>query len=826
MDGARRTILDDAALQAEMSLCEYCEARPCRDACPAHCSPADFIMAARVGEPQDFGRAAAMILAANPLGETCGTVCPDTHCVAACARNGFAAPVDIPAVQAAIIRRAREGGLAPSLDDPTPTGRRVAVVGSGPAGLAAAAVLARHGHAVDVLDASDRPGGMAALIPGHRLDPDVLARDVDFVAASGAISVTPGVRVGDPEALLAEGYDAVVLATGRPEPLSLGVPGEEAATRWTDWLDGRRVPEVRGRRVAVVGGGAVAADCAEVAMERGAAAVELIALESVAELPLTTAERAGLVAAGVEVTGRTRVTAVAARGEAVNGIETIRVELPAGEEFHPSRVRDVPGTAQRRPDVDVVVVAIGAAPDAELPRRPEVFPCGDLVNGPSTVVEAVAAGKNVAAAVHAVLSDGEPPAAPRPTTSMVRLRGVRSLPVPLDTEFFGIPLPSPFLLSAAPPTDGYGPMRRAYEAGWAGGIMKTAFDGLAIHVPAEYMFAFSERTFANCDNVSDHPLDRVCGEIERLRREFPDRLTMASTGGPVTGRDEDDAAVWQGNTAKLERAGACGIEYSLSCPQGGDGTKGDIVSQDAELTAKIVEWVLAAGDPDVPKLFKLTGAVTSIVPIVAAVAGVLARHPRAKAGITLANTFPTLAFRHGGSGPWDDGIVVGMSGEGVTPISYLTLAKAAPGGVTISGNGGPMDYRAAADFLALGASTVQFCSVVMKYGVGIVGELHSGLSHLLAARGLESVAELIGRALPHPVTPFDALPAGKGVSAADRDRCRRCGNCSRCPYLAIEPDDEGFPRTDPERCVGCGFCALQCFAGAIALRPRTPAELA
>jgi dihydroorotate dehydrogenase len=210
-------------------------------------------------------------------------------------------------------------------------------------------------------------------------------------------------------------------------------------------------------------------------------------------------------------------------------------------------------------------------------------------------------------------------------------------PVPLDADFFGRRILSPFLLSAAPPTDGYDQMRKAYEAGWAGGVMKTAFDGLAIHIPARYMFSFTPSTYANCDNVSGHPLDRVCHEVERLVTEFPDRLTLASTGGPVSGNDEADRRAWQSNTKKLERAGAMGIEYSLSCPQGGDGTKGDIVSQDAELTAKIVGWVMEAGDPDVPKLFKLTGAVTAIRPIVTAVKETLARHPGKKAGVTLAN---------------------------------------------------------------------------------------------------------------------------------------------------------------------------------------------
>ena len=847
--------LTDAQLATEVARCEYCEAKPCKSACPADCSPADFIMAVRAGAPSDFRRAAAMIMAANPLGGVCGAVCPDTHCMAACARATFDRPVEIPAVQAAIIARARALGVMPAFAAPAAGGPRVAVVGAGPTGAGAAAVLAQAGCRVEVLEARGA-GGMAGLIPPFRLDAGVLAADLAFVAALGDVRVVSH-EVADPAALLDEGYDAVVAATGLSQPLRLGIPGEELAQPWTSFLAERRRRDVAGRRVAVIGGGAVAADCAETAAAAGAAHVELFALEKLSEMPLTEVERAGLLRAGVHVSGRTRVTEVVAEGGAVRGLRTRKVTLPAGEAFHPSRMRDVAGSEQTRADIDAVIVAIGARAEGPGTGRAGVFVAGDAVHGPTTVVEAVAAGKNAALEVLAFLEETghrapgaghstdlapvpEPPVvvadhgarttvhvSPRPRIkSTALLPGFRHLPVALGADFFGRPIASPFLLSAAPPTDGYEQMRRAYEAGWAGGVMKTAFDGVEVHIPSRYMFAFDKTTFANCDNVSGHALDRVCREVERLRREFPDRLTLASTGGPVTGHDEFDRHGWQANTAKLEAAGACGIEYSLSCPQGGDGTKGDIVAQDAALTAVIVGWVLETGDPGVPKLFKLTGAVTAIAPIVTAVREVLTRHPAAKAGVTLANTFPTLAFRPGRRERWDEGIVVGMSGAGVTPISNLTLAKVADLGVVVSGNGGPMDYSAAANFLALGARTVQFCSAVMKYGYGVVGELHSGLSHLLEARGLGSVAELIGRALPDPVTDFMQLPAAKQISHVEPGLCVHCGNCTRCPYLAIALDAEGVPHTDPERCVGCSFCTLMCFTGALAMRDRTPAEAA
>jgi NADPH-dependent glutamate synthase beta subunit-like oxidoreductase len=117
------SFLTDAQLVSEISRCEYCASKPCREACPADCSPADFIMAAKVGAPSDFRRAAALIMAANPLGGVCGVVCPDTHCMRACARATFDVPINIPAVQATIVAKAREAGVM-SAQGPRGAGRR------------------------------------------------------------------------------------------------------------------------------------------------------------------------------------------------------------------------------------------------------------------------------------------------------------------------------------------------------------------------------------------------------------------------------------------------------------------------------------------------------------------------------------------------------------------------------------------------------------------------------------------------------------------------------------------------------------------------------
>ena len=167
---------------------------------------------------------------------------------------------------------------------------------------------------------------------------------------------------------------------------------------------------------------------------------------------------------------------------------------------------------------------------------------------------------------------------------------------------------------------------------------------------------------------------------------------------------------------------------------------------------------------------------------------------------------------------------MGMAGTGVLNISYLSLAKAAPLGLVISGNGGAMTYKEAADFLALGCTTVQFCSMPAKMGYGIIDEIKSGVSHLMARRGIDSVQELIGIALPNSITDFMDLSSEKKISDSNHELCVQCGNCLRCPYFAINWNEERFPQTDPAKCIGCKMCNYLCFTGAISMRDRTALE--
>jgi dihydropyrimidine dehydrogenase (NAD+) subunit PreT len=290
------------------------------------------MIAARVGHPSDIQRAAAEIMSSNPLGGVCGLVCPDRFCMAACSRRKFDGSINIPKVQATLVEMAKRLGGIPKFSTPALNGKKVAVIGGGPAGLGVASALGQLGYAVDIFESRESLGGMMNLIPNQRLDKEVVRSDIEFLLSLGTINAKTGVSVEDPKQLLTEGYDAVCVTTGLWKPIELGIENEDLAIKMVDLLSNKEAYTFGGR-VAIIGGGATALDCAITAKERGAAHVELFMLEKLSEMPLTANERQELIDNDIEVNGRIRLTRIQTDGRNVSGIETKKVELPEGQPF-------------------------------------------------------------------------------------------------------------------------------------------------------------------------------------------------------------------------------------------------------------------------------------------------------------------------------------------------------------------------------------------------------------------------------------------------------------------------------------------------------------
>jgi NADPH-dependent glutamate synthase beta subunit-like oxidoreductase/CO/xanthine dehydrogenase FAD-binding subunit len=402
---------------------------PCTVACPADTDVPLYFSLLRAGEVDEAARA---LLSANPIPAITGRVCPH-YCLMECNRDSFDEPVSIQAVERALgdyVLANFEAVLPPPAP---PSGKKMAVVGSGPAGLAAAHYLALAGHQVTVFERSKEPGGMLAYaIPTYRLPRDVLRRSVGVLEHLG-VSFRLNVEIGRDITLadLRAGHDGLFLATGAWGQPAIGLEGEELTTGGLEFLTkvslGDR--EVPGERVLVIGGGNVAVDVAITALRLGAREVTMACLECREEMPALEHE--------LEQAAEEKVTFLPSWGPArvltrdgkVLGMELRRCTSVFDGECRFSPTFDESTTltieadriflavGQRAeldfvgpdggPKVDRGLIAVDAA--SQLTSLTGIYAGGDAVTGPSTVVAAIAAGRRAAAALGSSLAEESPP---------------------------------------------------------------------------------------------------------------------------------------------------------------------------------------------------------------------------------------------------------------------------------------------------------------------------------------------------------------------------------------------------------------------------------
>ncbi len=417
----------------EASRCLLCHDAPCAAGCPATSAPDRFIRKLRL---RNVKGAIATIKENNILGGICAVVCPTgALCEQRCVATGLDRPIRIGAIQRFLVEHGWQTGFR-AVRPVAQTGPRVAIVGSGPAGLACAAELALHGLRPTVFDARPEPGGMLRYaIPAHRLSLEFVQREIADVRALG-VEFVCNRRIADMaalEALKAEGFAAIFLALGAWHDTPLDLPGSAAAPplKALPFLEGARLDPaaaaaaVSGRTVAVIGGGDTAMDCAVTAAKAGARDVYVVYRRSFTEMPAAPTERDLAVAHGVHFLILTRPTAYLSENGRLNGLAVVRTRLGACDASGRRAPEDAPGSAHTLA-VDVVIEAIGFGPhedarrftglDFDLQHRirlsddagrtavPGVYAGGDAVRGSSLVARAVGDGKRAARTIAADLA--------------------------------------------------------------------------------------------------------------------------------------------------------------------------------------------------------------------------------------------------------------------------------------------------------------------------------------------------------------------------------------------------------------------------------------
>jgi dihydropyrimidine dehydrogenase (NAD+) subunit PreA len=391
----------------------------------------------------------------------------------------------------------------------------------------------------------------------------------------------------------------------------------------------------------------------------------------------------------------------------------------------------------------------------------------------------------------------------------------------LSIDFCGVHFVNPFLLSAAPPTDDLDMVRAAFEAGWAGAVLKTTsveterVDLVYPMMSAVHYDGHRIMGLGNIDLISEHHIDVVEKRAATLKREYPDRVVAVS----MMGSKKEE---WQELVRRLEAAGVDIIECSFSCPQGSMGEEpGAMLAQSLEATERVAGWVKQAAQR-CPVVIKITPQVANIVKVAQAV-----KRGGADA-ICAANTIPSLMGVNVDTFvPYPDvqgrSTYSGMSGPATKPITLRTLAEISRHvDLPITATGGPVSWHDAVEMMLVGATTVQFCTAVMHYGVDIIDDLRDGLAFYLEDKGFAKPADIIGLALPKIVNHGELSRDVKVISSLIEERCVRCDLC----YIACRDGGhqaiklrktDRLPEIDPEKCPGCRLCVTVCPADALTM---------
>jgi heterodisulfide reductase subunit A-like polyferredoxin len=406
---------------------------PCRDACPIHQRAQGYVAMVAGGR---YEEAFKVIYRENPFPSICGRVC-NHRCEDACTRGDVDEPVSIAALKRFVADWYYDQPDLPAIEPIEPQfDERIAIVGSGPAGMAAAKALTEMGYRVTVFEALPVAGGMMRVgVPAYRLPPEIVQHEIDNIVALG-VDLRLNTRVESAEGLLDEGYSAVFVAVGAHEGIALSIPGVDGPDVYvaTDFLRTAALGEPAaleepmpvGKRVMVIGGGNVAVDAAQTAVRLGAEWVGMSCLECFDEMPATDWEIEECQEEGIEIFPSRTFLSIQRDGERVVGVECQEITRFA---FTPQglQIETVPGS-EHVIEADTVIFATRQLPQLDLcgesvtrtergwlvidrdtlqTTHPAIFAGGDAVTGTAFIVDAIAAGQRAARSISRYVR-GEP----------------------------------------------------------------------------------------------------------------------------------------------------------------------------------------------------------------------------------------------------------------------------------------------------------------------------------------------------------------------------------------------------------------------------------
>lgn len=796
----KHTTLSERAALREAARCLKCADAPCQKSCPTQLDIKAFISSIST---KNYYGAAKTIFSDNPLGLTCGMVCPTSDlCVGGC--NLYASeegPINIGGLQQFAtevfmqmrVPQVRDPNAKPLDQLPDSYRAKISLIGCGPASVSCATFLARLGYSdVTIYEKQQYVGGLSsAEIPQYRLPYSVVDFELEQMRDLG-VRVVTGQALGRDftlQSLREQGSEAVFVGIGLPQarsaPVFAGLGPEQGFYTSKDFLPRvaaaskagmcackSKLPALHGS-VVVLGAGDTAFDCATSALRCGAARVFVVFRKGFTNVRAVPEEMDLAKEERCEFIPFAESRRVILKDGAVRGLELCRTEQTEKGDW----VEDEEQTLTLK--CNFIISAFGShladetvkaalaplkfdrsgipAINAETmaSSEPGVFCGGDLSGHCNTTVEAVNDGKTAAWHMHAYLQG---------------LHGIFVDPTPRLPAFFtaidavdisvevcGLKFENPFGLASAPPTTTSAMIRRAFEQGWGFALTKTygldkdcvtnVSPRIIRGTTAGHNFGPGQGAFLNIELISEKTAAYWEQSIRELKKDFPSKILIASIMAAFIQED------WQLLATRAAAAGADAIELNLSCPHGmGERGMGLACGQNPVMVLNICRWVRAAVGPTFPFFAKLTPNVTDIVDIATAA------HDGGASGVTAVNTVSGLMSLKPDGMPWP-GIgkekrttYGGVSGNAIRPIALRdvsAIGRALPG-FPILATGGIDSAEAALQFIHAGASVVQICSAVQNQDFTVVNDYITGLKALLYLKSRPDLEGWEGQAPPTP----------------------------------------------------------------------------